>query len=80
MSKRNQRRKPTQYDRRIYEKIGVALLGLGVVGGGTYKILTSKRDYIRRNDGIDIEIKCILEKTSKDVRNSAWTFPLCPPT
>jgi len=44
------------------KKIGVALLGLGVVGGGTYKILTSQRDYIRRNDGIDIEIKCILEK------------------
>ena len=44
------------------KKIGVALLGLGVVGGGTYKILTEKRDYIRQNDGIDIEVRCVLEK------------------
>ena len=44
------------------KKIGVALLGLGVVGGGTYQILTSQREFIKRNDGIDIEIKCILEK------------------
>ena len=44
------------------KKIGVALLGLGVVGGGTYKILTSQREFIKRNDGIDIEIKCVLEK------------------
>ena len=27
------------------KKIGVALLGLGVVGSGTYEILTSKREY-----------------------------------
>ena len=39
------------------KKIGVALLGLGVVGGGTYEILTTKRDYIRANDGIDVEVK-----------------------
>ena len=44
------------------KKIGVALLGLGVVGGGTYRILTAQREYIRQNDGIDIEIKCVLEK------------------
>lgn len=44
------------------KKVGVALLGLGTVGGGTYQILTSKRDYIRENDGIDIEVKCVLEK------------------
>ena len=44
------------------KKVGVALLGLGVVGGGTYRILTAQREYIRQNDGIDIEIKCVLEK------------------
>lgn len=44
------------------KKIGVALLGLGVVGGGTYQILTSKKEFIKRNDGIELEIKCILER------------------
>lgn len=44
------------------KKIGVALLGLGTVGGGTYQILTSKREYIKRNDGVDIEVKCVLER------------------
>ena len=57
------------------KKIGVALLGLGVVGGGTYRILTSQREYIKSNDGIDIEIKCVLEKTSTVVGNSAWISP-----
>lgn len=44
------------------KKVGVAFLGLGVVGGGTYEILTSKREYIKQNDGIDIEVKCVLER------------------
>ncbi len=44
------------------KKVGVALLGLGTVGGGTYQILTSKREYIKQNDGIDIEVKCVLER------------------
>ncbi len=47
------------------KKIGVALLGLGTVGGGTYEILTSKHDYIAQNDGIDIEVKCVLEKNTE---------------
>lgn len=44
------------------KKIGVALLGLGTVGGGTYKILTSHRDMIRKNDGVDIDIRHIIER------------------
>ena len=44
------------------KKVGVALLGLGVVGGGTYTILRDKHDYIAENEGIDIEIRCVLEK------------------
>ena len=31
------------------KKVGVALLGLGTVGGGTYKILTKNRDDIKKN-------------------------------
>ncbi|MEG2688033.1 MAG: homoserine dehydrogenase [Clostridia bacterium] len=44
------------------KKVGVALLGVGTVGGGTYQILTSKREFIKQNDGIDIEVKCVLER------------------
>lgn len=44
------------------KKVGVALLGVGVVGGGTYKILTTKRDFIKRNEGVDIEVKRVLER------------------
>lgn len=44
------------------KKVGVALLGLGVVGGGTYQILTSKREMIKQNDGVDIEVRRVLER------------------
>lgn len=44
------------------KKVGVALLGLGTVGGGTYRILTNNRGDIRRKYGVDIEVKHILEK------------------
>lgn len=44
------------------KKIGVALLGLGVVGGGTYEILTTKREYIKMNDGVDITVEAVLER------------------
>ena len=50
------------------KKIGVALLGLGVVGGGTYEILTTKRDYIRANDGIDVEVKAVLERNEARIK------------
>ncbi len=44
------------------KKVGVALLGLGTVGGGTYRILQSQHESIKKNYGIDIEIRHILEK------------------
>ncbi len=50
------------------KKIGVALLGVGVVGGGTYQILTSKREEMLKNDGVDIEVKCVLEKNLERTR------------
>ena len=51
------------------KKIGVALLGLGVVGGGTYEILTTKREYILANDGIDIEVKAVLDRNLQRVKD-----------
>ena len=41
--------------------VAVSILGLGVVGGGTYKILNEHRDFYRANDGIDITVEGVLE-------------------
>ncbi|NLL55808.1 MAG: homoserine dehydrogenase [Clostridiales bacterium] len=47
------------------KKIGVALLGLGVVGGGTYQILTDNHQNIKKNQGLDIEVLHIIEKNTQ---------------
>ena len=43
------------------KKVGVAILGLGVVGGGTYKILTDNKEYFKRTQNIDITVESVLE-------------------
>ena len=43
------------------KKVGVAILGLGVVGGGTYKILTEHREFYQRTQGVDITVENVLE-------------------
>lgn len=49
------------------KKVGVALLGLGTVGGGTYRILTKNREMFKKTRGLDISILHILEKNQKRV-------------
>ncbi len=44
------------------KKVGVAILGLGVVGGGTYKILTDNKEYFQKTQGLDITVEIVLEK------------------
>ena len=44
------------------KKVSVAILGLGVVGGGTYKILTEHREFYKKNHGVDIIVEGVLEK------------------
>jgi homoserine dehydrogenase len=44
------------------KKVGIALLGLGVVGSGTYKILQKNHEYIKNYYGVDIEVLHVLEK------------------
>ena len=44
------------------KKAGVAILGLGVVGGGTYKILTENREYFKKSQGVDLSVEAVLEK------------------
>jgi homoserine dehydrogenase len=49
------------------KKIGIALFGLGTVGYGTYKILSSNREVIKNSCGLDIEVLHILEKNAERV-------------
>lgn len=44
------------------KRTGIALLGLGTVGGGTYRILSSNREAIAKRYGVDIDIRHILER------------------
>ncbi len=44
------------------KKVGVAILGLGVVGGGTYKILTEHRETYRKTHNIDLVVENVLER------------------
>ncbi len=43
------------------KKVGVAILGLGVVGGGTYKILTEHREFYKKAHNVDIAVESVLE-------------------
>ena len=44
------------------KKVGVALLGVGTVGGGTYNILKQKREYFKKTQNLDVEVLHVLEK------------------
>lgn len=43
------------------KKVGVAILGLGVVGGGTYEILTKNREFYQKTQNVDITVESVLE-------------------
>lgn len=43
------------------KSVGVAILGLGVVGSGTYKIIRDHREFYRRTQGIDLTVESVLE-------------------
>jgi len=44
------------------KRVGVAILGLGVVGGGTYKTLVSHRDFYLKTQNVDIVVESVLDK------------------
>ncbi len=46
----------------MLKRAGVAILGLGVVGGGTYEILTKNREYFKKTQGVDLTVEAVLEK------------------
>jgi homoserine dehydrogenase len=43
------------------KRVGVAILGLGTVGGGTYRILTEHREFYQKTQDIDLEVVSVLE-------------------
>lgn len=43
------------------KKVGVAILGLGTVGGGTYEILTSKKQDFAVYQNLDVTVENVLE-------------------
>lgn len=47
------------------KKVGVAILGLGIVGGGTYKMLTGHREFYKKNHGIDVSVVNVLERNAE---------------
>lgn len=44
------------------KKVGVAILGLGVVGGGTYQMLTEHREFYQETQQVDITVEMVLDK------------------
>lgn len=44
------------------KKVGVAILGLGVVGSGTYRILTDNRSFYQKTQQLDIAVESVLER------------------
>ena len=49
------------------KQIGIAIMGIGTVGGGTYDILTHNRDLIRRTRGLDLGVRKILDRSKDNV-------------
>lgn len=43
------------------KKVGVAILGLGVVGGGTYKTLVDHHDFYLKTQQVDITVEAVLD-------------------
>lgn len=50
------------------DKVGIAILGLGVVGGGTYKILTGHAEDYKKTHNLDIKVECVLERNQERIK------------
>ncbi|MBQ7323793.1 MAG: homoserine dehydrogenase [Clostridia bacterium] len=44
------------------KKVGVAILGVGVVGGGTYETLVSHHDFYMKTQQVDITVEAVLDR------------------
>ena len=46
------------------KRVGVAILGLGVVGGGTYRTLVDHREFNLKTQNVDIVVESVLDKNT----------------
>lgn len=54
------------------KSVGIAILGFGTVGGGTYNILAERKERIKEEYGIDITVKAIyVRNPKKAIKNGA---------
>ena len=58
------------------QTIHVGILGLGVVGGGTVRVLTENAEFIARKVGLPVVVKRI---AVRDLHPSRATWPLTRP-
>ena len=50
------------------KKVYVAIMGIGVVGGGTYKILADNREFLCKTQGIEYIVKKVLDKNTDRIK------------
>ena len=48
----------------MVKKVGVAILGLGVVGGGTYQTIVDHHDFYLKTQQIDLTVEMVLDKAT----------------
>lgn len=49
----------------MVKKVGVAILGLGVVGGGTYQTLVEHREFYAKTQRVDVSVEMVLDKSKE---------------
>lgn len=49
----------------MVKKVGVAILGLGVVGGGTYQTIVGHHDFYLKTQQIDLTVEMVLDKSAE---------------
>ena len=49
----------------MVRKVGVAILGLGVVGGGTYQTIVDHHDFYLKTQQIDLTVEMVLDKSEE---------------
>lgn len=53
----------------MVKKVGVAILGLGVVGGGTYETLVKHHDFYLKTQQVDITVEAVLDKNLERLKS-----------
>ena len=50
------------------KRVGVAILGLGVVGGGTYRTLVDHREFYLKTQNVDIVVESVLDRNKERLK------------